>query len=61
MCEIKKKKLSYPVNCQDSTRKYEFHVSLEELASIQAPCSSGLKEKDFGSIKSQKHKFHQKG
>lgn len=48
MCETKK--LSCPVNCQDSARKYEFHVSLEELASIQTPCSSGLKEKDFGNI-----------
>lgn len=39
MCETKKKtkKISCPVNCQDSARKYEFHVSLEELASIQFP------------------------
>lgn len=34
VCETKKKKISCPVNCQDSARKYEFHVSLEELASI---------------------------
>lgn len=36
MCETKKK-IPCPVNCQDSARKYEFHVSLEELDSIQVP------------------------
>lgn len=62
ICETEKPKpnLSCPVNCQDSTRKYEFHVSLEELASIQAPHSSGLKEKDFRNISHKNINFTKK-